>query len=66
MKENIEVRFCNKGEDAFYPTPRIALFVRPLVTKFQPHHRYMQHSQVSRIIDMCIIHTCIRVKDRGS
>ena len=56
MKENIEVRFCNKGEDAFYPTPRIALFVRPLVTKFQPHHRYMQHSQVSRITDVCIIH----------
>ena len=48
------------------PTPRIALFVGPFVTKFQPHHRYMQHSQVSRIIDMCIIHTCIRVKDRGS
>ena len=30
------------------PTPRIASFVsssvRPLVTKFQPHHRYMHHT----------------------
>ena len=30
------------------------------------HHTYMHASgSKSRIIDMCIIHTCIRVKDRG-
>ena len=29
--------------------------VRPLVTKFQPHHTHMQHSQVSRITDVCIL-----------
>ena len=42
-----------------YPTPRIALFVRSFGTKFQPHHTHMQHSQVSRIMDVCIIHKCI-------
>ena len=31
-------------------------FVRPSGTKFQPHHTHMQHSQVSRIMDVCIIH----------
>ena len=30
------------------------------------HHTHMHQSQGSRIIDMCIIHTCIRVKDQGS
>ena len=29
------------------------------------HHTCMYQDQGSRIIDMCIIHTCIRVKDRG-
>ena len=52
------------------PTPRIALFVGSSGTKFQPYHRYMHHTYMhasgsrSRIIDMCIIHTCI--KDRGT
>ena len=53
-----------------HPTPRIALFVRSLVRSWQnlPHHIYMHHTYMhasgsrSRIIDMCIIHTCIRVK----
>ena len=37
-----------------------------------PHHRYMHQTYMhasrsrSRIIDMCIIHTCIIVKDRGT
>ena len=45
------------------PTPRIALFVcsfvRSLVTKFQPHYRYMHHTYMhasgsgTRIIDIC-------------
>ena len=26
------------------PSPRIGLFVGPLVTKFQPHHRYRHHT----------------------
>ena len=29
-------------------------------------HASCKYSLGSRIIDMCIIHTCIRVKDRGS
>ena len=44
-------------------------FVRPSVGHQKvPHHRYMHHTYMhasgsrSRIIDMCIIHTCIRVK----
>ena len=56
------------------PTPRIALFVRSSVGCWQnlPHHRYMHQTYMhasrsrSRIIDMCIIHTCIIVKDRGT
>ena len=42
-----------------HPTPRIALSVRWSVTKFQPHHTHMHHSQGSRITDVCIIHKCI-------
>ena len=34
-------------------------FVRWSVTKFQPHHTHMHHSQGSRITDVCIIHKCI-------
>ena len=54
-------------QDFVNPTPRIALFVgssvRPSVTKKYMHHTYMQASgSRSRIIDMCIIYTCIRVK----
>ena len=30
------------------------------------HHTHMQYSQGSRNIDRCIIHACIRIKDRGS
>ena len=30
------------------------------------HHTHMQYSQGSRNIDRCIIHVCIRIKDRGS
>ena len=30
------------------------------------HHTHMHQSQGSRITNMCIIHTCIRVKDRGT
>ena len=30
------------------------------------HHTHIDQSQGSRIIDMCIIHTCIRVKDQGT
>ena len=45
------------------PTPRIALFVRPSGTKFQPHHRYMQHSQGSNITDVCIMHICVMIKE---
>ena len=30
------------------------------------HHTHMQYSQGPRNIDMCIIYTCIRVKDRGT
>ena len=41
------------------PTPRIGLSVRPSV---RPSCKY---SLGSRIIDMCIIQTCIRVKVRG-
>ena len=41
------------------PTPRIALSVGWLggwlVTKFQPHHTHMQHSQGLNITDVCII-----------
>ena len=45
--------------------------VRPSVRHRKvSHHRYMHHTYMHasgsrfRIIDMCIIHTCIRVKDR--
>ena len=55
------------------PTPRIALFVRSLVRSLVryrkiSHHRYMHHTYMqasgsrSRIINMCIIYTYIRVK----
>ena len=52
---------------AINPTPRIALFVGWLVTKFQPHHTHMKHSQGLNITDVCtmhicIIHTCIMYK----
>ena len=30
------------------------------------HHTHIDQSQGSRIIDMCIIHTCSIVKDRGT
>ena len=46
-----------------HPTPRIALFVGPLVTKFQPHHTHMQHSQGLNITDVCIMHICIMIKE---
>ena len=29
------------------------------------HHTHMHHSQGSRNIDKCIIHSCIRIKDHG-
>ena len=45
------------------PTPRIALSVGWLVTKFQPHHTHMQHSQGLNITDVCIMHICIIIKE---
>ena len=49
------------------PTPRIAWFVGWLVgwlvTKFQPHHTHMQHSQGLNITDVCIMHICIIIKE---
>ena len=37
--------------------------VRWLVTKFQPHHTHMQHSQGLNITDVCIMHICIMIKE---
>ena len=34
-----------------------------LVTKFQPHHTHMQHSQGLNITDVCIMHICIMIKE---
>ena len=46
-----------------HPTPRIALFVGWLVTKFQPHHTHMKHSQGLNITDVCTMHICIIIKE---
>ena len=43
--------------------------VRWFVTKFQTHHMHSPYIHACfsfRIIDVCIIHTCTRVKDRGT
>ena len=39
-----------------YKAPRIP------VTKFQPHHTHMQHSQGLNITYVCIMHICIIIK----
>ena len=45
------------------PCPLVTKFVRWLVTKFQPHHTHMQHSQGLNITDVCIMHICIIIKE---
>ena len=51
------------NKENLHPTPRIALFVGPSVTKFQPHHTHMQHTQGLNITDVCIMHICIIIKE---